>query len=47
MGQIWTMIAAAAGVIATLWSLFKAIGALRKWIQEKWQQHKKRRDMPM
>lgn len=36
----------AAGVIATFWGIFKALGALRKWFLHTkwWQNHAKRRD---
>lgn len=46
LSSAYGMIAAAAGVAATLWGLTKAIGALKKWIKTKWYQHKDKMAMP-
>lgn len=41
------VVAAIAGVVATLWGLCKGIGALRKWIKNALDERKKIREMPM
>ena len=40
------VVAAIAGVVATLWGLFKGLGALKKWVQTKWEKRKARLGLP-